>query len=84
MATPEAQKEMDRLDLENGLTQLFEPKLIRGKYRSNGIKSMRFMYNHFSGNHLSADDFKEHYQSKNERYKFSLKKVNYNLYHGIP
>ena len=89
MATPQAQKQMDRLDLENGITQCFEPKLIRGKYRSNGIKSMRFMYNHFSGNHLSADDFKEHmeslghYPSKNERYKFSLKKVYDNAYHGI-
>ena len=89
MATPEAQKEMDRLDLENGITQYFEPKLIRGKYRSNGIRSMRFMYMHFSGNHLSEDDFKEHmealghYPSKNERYKFSLKKVYDNAYHGI-
>jgi hypothetical protein len=89
MATPEGQNQMDRLDLENALTQYFEPKLIRGKYRCNGIRSMRFMYNHFSGNHISEDDFKEHmealghYPSKNERYKFSLKKVNYNLYHGI-
>jgi hypothetical protein len=89
MATPEAQKLIDRLDLENGITQFFEPKLIRGKYRCNGIKSMRFMYMHFSGNHLSENDFKEHmealghFPSKNDRYKFSLKKSYYNLYHGI-
>ena len=89
MATEEAaEKKQILVDLENGISHLYEPRKIAGKYRCNGIKFMRSIYKAFSGNSLKEDDFIEHMKSlghypsiKNNRYKFTLKKQFYKQYH---